>query len=132
MMIIARTLAVLSILLTLVAIEVIGVHYVQIGFEATAFFGFYSLSLATVTALLAIVIASVRARAGKRAGFRFTVLLSGMSLFGLVALLSLVTLITYVESRRHARIGSGPDIRQFASSQSPGFRLLSNQGSSGA
>ncbi len=35
MLIIARTLAVLSVLLTLVAIEIVHVQYLPIGFEAT-------------------------------------------------------------------------------------------------
>jgi hypothetical protein len=106
MMIIARTLAVLSGLLTLVAIEIIGVGYFRIGFEATGVFGGYSLLLATVTAVSAIVIASVRARSGKKAGFAFTVLLSGMSLFALAALVTFVTLRNYIDARRHARFGS--------------------------
>jgi hypothetical protein len=87
MLIIAQTLAVLSILFTLVAIEIVGLQYLPIGFEATGVFGGYSLLLGTVTAISAIVIVSVRARSGKRAGFSFTVLLSGISLLCLVALM---------------------------------------------
>jgi len=79
-LIIARTLAVLSVLSTLVAIEIVHVQYLQIGFEATAFFGFYSFVLATVTALSALLIVYVRARSGEKAGLFFTVLLSGISL----------------------------------------------------
>jgi len=87
MLIIARTLVVLSILFTLVAIEIVDLQYLPIGFEATGVFGGYSLLLATMTAISAIVIVSVRARSGKRAGFSFTVLLSGISLLCMVALM---------------------------------------------
>ena len=93
MLIIARTLAVLSVLLTLVAIEIIGLQYLPIGFEATGVFGGLSFWLAIVTALSAIVIVSVLARSGKRAGFSFTVLLSGISLLGLAALAAVSTYI---------------------------------------
>jgi hypothetical protein len=88
MLIIARTLAVLSVLLTLVAIEIIGVQYVPIGFEATGVFGGYSFLLATVAAVSALVIAIVRRRLGKRAGSSSIVVLSGISLLGLVTLLA--------------------------------------------
>jgi hypothetical protein len=97
MLIIARTLAVLSVLFTLVAIEIIGLQYLPIGFEATGVFGSYSYLLATVTALSAIVIVSVRARSGNRAGFSFTVLLSGMSLLGLAALAAVTTWIVTMQ-----------------------------------
>jgi hypothetical protein len=88
MLIIAQTLAVFSALFTLAAIEIIGLQYLPIGFEATGVFGGYSLLLATATAILAIVIVSVRARSGRRAGFSFTVLLSGISLLCLAVLVS--------------------------------------------
>ena len=88
MLIIARTLAVLSVLLTLVAIEIIAVQYLPIGFEATGVLGGYSIILATVTALSALVIVSVRARSGKRAGFSSAVLLSGISLLGVATLVA--------------------------------------------
>jgi len=91
MLIIARTLAVLSVLFTLVAIEIIGVRYLPIGFEATGVFGGYSLLLAIVTALSAIVIVSLLARSGKRSGSSLTVLLSSISLFGLAALVAVTT-----------------------------------------
>jgi len=97
MLIIARTLAVVSVLFTLVAIEIIGLHYVPIGFEATGVFGGYSFLLATVTALSALVIVSVRARLGKRAGFSFTVLLSGISLLGLAVLAAVTTWIVTMQ-----------------------------------
>jgi hypothetical protein len=98
MSIIARTLAVLSVLLTLVAIEIVHVQYLQIGFEATAVFGFYSLVLATVTALSALVIANVRARSGKRAGFSSTVVLSGISLLYVATLLAVGLAASLLES----------------------------------
>src|SRR5215467_9434370 len=60
MLFIARVLAVLSVLLTLVAIEIIGVQYLPIGFEATGVFGGYSFILAAVTALSALVIVEQR------------------------------------------------------------------------
>ena len=88
MLIIARMLAVLSVLFTLAAIEIIGLQYLPIGFEATGVLGGLSFWLAIVTALSAIVIVSVRARLGKRAGFSFTVLLSGISLLGLATLVA--------------------------------------------
>jgi hypothetical protein len=93
MLIIAQTLSVLSVLFTLVAIEIIGLQYLPIGFEATGVFGGYSYLLATVTALSAIVIVSVRPRPARRAGFSFTVLLSGISLLGLAALAAVTTYI---------------------------------------
>jgi hypothetical protein len=68
-LIIARTLAVLSVLFTLAAIEIIGLQYLPIGFEATGVFGGFSFLLATVTALLALVIVIVRSRLGRRGGF---------------------------------------------------------------
>ena len=88
MLIIARALAVLSVLLTLVAIEIIGLQYVPIGSEATGVFGVYSFLLATVAAVSALVIAIVRGRSGKRAGSSSIVVLSGISLLGLVTLLA--------------------------------------------
>ena len=89
---IARTLAVLSLLFTLAAIEIIGLQYLPIGFEATGVFGGYSLLLATVTSLAAIAIVGVRARAGQRAGLSFTLLLSGASLLGLAVLIAVTIL----------------------------------------
>jgi hypothetical protein len=91
MLVMARMLAVLSLLFTLVAIEIIGLQYLPIGFEATGVLGGYSLLLATLSALSAIVIVSLRARSGNRAGFSFTVLLSGISLLGLAALVAVTT-----------------------------------------
>ena len=88
MLIIARALAVLSVLLTLVAIEIIGLQYVPIGSEATGVFGFNSFLLATVAAVSALVIAIVRRRSGKRAGSSSIAVLSGISLLGLVTLLA--------------------------------------------
>ena len=76
MLIIARTLAVVSVLFTLVAIEIIGLQYVPIGFEATGVFGVYSFLLATVAAVSALVIAIVRGRSGKSAGSSSIVVLS--------------------------------------------------------
>ena len=97
MLIIARTLAGLSVLFTLAAIEIIGLQYLPIGFEATGVFGGYSVMLATVTALSAIVIVSVRRRSGKRAGISFIVLLSGISLLGLAVLVAVTTLIVVMQ-----------------------------------
>jgi hypothetical protein len=97
MLIIARTLAVLSVLFTLAAIEIIGLQYLPIGFEATGVLGGLSFWLAIVTALSAIAIVSVRARLGKRAGFSFTVLLSGISLLGLAALAAVTTWIVTMQ-----------------------------------
>jgi hypothetical protein len=88
MLIIARTLAVLSLLLTLVAIEIIGEQYAPIGFEATGVFGGYSFLLATVAAVSALVIAIVRGRSGEKTDFSSIVVLSGISLLGLVTLLA--------------------------------------------
>jgi len=88
MLIIARTLAVLSVLFTLAAIEIIVVRYLPIGFEATLVFGGYSVIIAAVAALLALMIVSVRALSGKRAGLSSTVLLSGISLLGVATLVA--------------------------------------------
>ena len=82
MLIVARALAVLSILLTVAAIAIWGVRYLLIGFEATGVLGGYSFLLATVAAISALAIAIARARSGKRAGFSSIVLLSGISLLG--------------------------------------------------
>jgi hypothetical protein len=88
MLIIARTLVVLSVLLTLVAIETWRVHYLPIGFEATGVFSFYSFILATVTALSALVIVAVRVRSGTRAGFALVSACSGICLLVLAVLLA--------------------------------------------
>jgi hypothetical protein len=69
MLFIARTLAVLSVLFTLVAVEIIGLRYVPIGFEATGVFGGFSFLLATGTALSALMLVVVRLRLGRRGGF---------------------------------------------------------------
>jgi hypothetical protein len=69
-LIIARTFAGLSVLFTLAAIEIIGLQYLPIGFEATLVLGGYSFWLATVTALLALAIVFVRSRLGRRGGFQ--------------------------------------------------------------
>ena len=86
MLIIARILAALSVLLTLVAIEIIGLQYLPIGFEATGVFGGASFFLATVTAVSALVIAVLRGRSTRKAGFSTIVALTGMALLGLVTL----------------------------------------------
>ena len=82
---------------TLSAIEIIGLQYLPIGFEATGVLGGLSFWLAIVTALSAIVIVSVRAGLGKRAGFSFTVRLSGISLLGLAALAAVTTWIVTMQ-----------------------------------
>jgi len=88
MLIVARTLAVLSVLFILAAIEIVVVRYLPIGYEATLAFGGYAVILAAVAALLALMIVSVRALSGKRAGLSSTVLLSGISLLGAATLVA--------------------------------------------
>jgi hypothetical protein len=88
MLITARTLAVLSALLSLVAIEIIGLQYLPIGFEATGVVGGYAFLLATVTAVSALLIAMLRRRSGQEAGISSIEVLSGMSLLGLITLLA--------------------------------------------
>jgi len=87
-LIIARTLAVLSVLFTLAAIEIIGLQYLPIGFEATGVFGGYSFLLATVTALLALVIVIVRLRLGRRGGFALVAVSCATCLLTLALLLA--------------------------------------------
>lgn len=88
----AQTLAVLSILSTLAVVEIWGVQYRPIGFEATLVLGGYCLWLALVSAVSALVIASVRARSGKRADFFLIALLSSLSLLGLASLFVMMLL----------------------------------------
>lgn len=97
MLIIARTLAVLSVLSTLVAIEVLQVQYLRIGFEATSFFGFYSVVLATATALSALALVYQRARSGKKAGIFLTVLLAGISLLYVATLTAIGLAVTLLD-----------------------------------
>jgi hypothetical protein len=88
MLIIARTLAVLSVLLTLAAIEILRLQYLPIGFEATLVFGGYSFWLAIVTAVSALVIVTVLARLGRRAGFALVAVSSAICLLVLAALIA--------------------------------------------
>jgi len=88
MLIIARTLVVLSVLLTLAAIEIWRVQYFPIGFEATGVLGFYSFVLATVTALSALVIAAVRVGSGKRTGLALVAVSSALCLLVLAGLIA--------------------------------------------
>jgi hypothetical protein len=88
MLFIARTLAVLSVLFTLVAIEIIGLQYLPIGFEATGVFGGFSFLLATVTALSALVIVIVRSRLGRRGGFALVAVSCATCLLALAFLLA--------------------------------------------
>jgi len=88
MLIIARTLVVLSVLLTLAAIEIWGVRYFRIGFEATGVLGLYSFVLATAAALLALVIAAVHVRSGKRTGFASVAVASAICLLALAVLVA--------------------------------------------
>jgi hypothetical protein len=88
MLFIARTLAVLSALFTLAAIEIIGVGYLPIGFEATGVLGSFSFLLATVTALSALVIVTVRSRLGRRGGFALIAISCATCLLALAFLLA--------------------------------------------
>src|SRR5215475_3898806 len=83
MLIVARMLAVLSVLFTLMAIEIWGVQYLPIGFEATLVLGGYAFWLGIMSAVSAVAIAVVRARSGKRREFSFIVLPSVVALLGL-------------------------------------------------
>jgi hypothetical protein len=88
MLAIARTLSVLSAVLTVTfAVVIIGSgrwQLFRLGFEGYGVAGGYSFSLAAFAALLALVIAIVRARLGKRAGFAQVALTSVISLLVLV------------------------------------------------
>src|SRR5262245_24027983 len=88
MLIIARTLAVLSVLLTLAVIEILRLGYLPIGFEATLVLGGYSFWLAIVTAVSALVIVIVRARLGRRAGFAPVAFSCAVCLLALALLLA--------------------------------------------
>jgi len=88
MLFIARTLAVLSFLLTLVAIEIISLQYLPIGFEATGVFGGYSFLLATVTALSALAIVIERSRLGRSGGLALVAVSCSTCLLALALLLA--------------------------------------------
>ena len=86
MLFIARALAVLSVLFTIVAIEIIGVQYLPIGFGATGLFGGVFLLLATVTALSVLVI--VRWRLGRSGGLALVAVSCSTCLVALALLLA--------------------------------------------
>ncbi|UPJ53476.1 hypothetical protein IVB30_20455 [Bradyrhizobium sp. 200] len=87
-LIVARTLSVLSILMTAAAIDSWYIHYLPWGSEGTGFVALISFLLASLFALSALVVAVVRARSGASAGRSQVVLLSGISLVGLAALVA--------------------------------------------
>ena len=88
MLIIARTLVVLSVLWGLAAFEIWRVQYFPIGFEATGVFGLYSFVVATAAALAALVIAAVHVRSRKRAGFAPVAVSSAICLLVLAILIT--------------------------------------------
>jgi len=88
MLIVARTLSVLSVLLTVVAIETVRLHYLPIGFEATGVVAGYSVIVTVLFSLAALVIVIVRARSGSRTGHAPVVLLSTISLLVLAVLIA--------------------------------------------
>ncbi len=69
MLAVARTLSLLSVLLTVLAIDSVRVHLLPLGFEATGYVAGLSFYSAVLFALLALVIVVRRARSGARAGF---------------------------------------------------------------
>jgi hypothetical protein len=83
---VARTLAVVSLLLAGVAIDAWRMHRVPWGFEATGYVALFSFVFTGLSALSAVVIATVRLRSGMRAGLFPVVLLSAVSLLSLLAL----------------------------------------------
>jgi hypothetical protein len=87
-LIVARTLSVLSVLMTVAAIDSWHVHYLLWGFEGTGYVAFISVVFAGLFALLALVIAVLRARSGTRAGFAQVLLLSAVSLLALGVLIA--------------------------------------------
>jgi hypothetical protein len=88
MLIVARTLAVLSILMTVAAIDSVYVHLLPWGFEGTGFVAFFSLLFAILFAFSALVIAAVRARSGAKAGLFQVTLLSAISLLAMAVLVA--------------------------------------------
>ncbi len=95
MLTVARTLSVLSAVLTVVfTVVVIGAGRLQflrpLGFEGVGIVAGLSYTLAALAALLALVIVIVRVRWGMRAGFAQVALISGISLLvlGFLALAS--------------------------------------------
>jgi hypothetical protein len=88
MLFISRTLTVLSVLFTLVAIEIIGLRYLPIGFEATGVLGGFAFLLAIVTALSAVVIVIVRSRLGRSGGFALVAVSCATCLIVLALLLA--------------------------------------------
>ena len=69
MLAVARTLSLLSVLLTVLAIDSVRVHLLPLGFEATGYVAGLSFYSAVLFALHALVIVVPRARSGARAGF---------------------------------------------------------------
>jgi len=91
MLTVARTLSVLSAALTvLLAVTAIGagrLHLLQLAFEATGVLGRVSFTPAVLVALIALVLAVVRVRLGRREELAQVVLISAFSMLvlGVVA-----------------------------------------------
>ena len=88
MLIVARMLSVLSVLMTVAAIDSWYVHFLPWGFEGTGYVAFFSLVIASLFALSALMIALVRARSGARERFFQVVLFSAISLLVQAALVA--------------------------------------------
>src|SRR6266852_4895972 len=83
---VARTLSLLSVLLTVLAIDSVRVHLLPLGFEATGYVAGLSFYSAVLFALLALVIVVRRARSGARAGFALVAVTSVICLLVLAVL----------------------------------------------
>jgi hypothetical protein len=88
MLAVARTLSVLSVLLSVVAIDSWRVHFLPWGFEGTGYVAGISFVLPVLFSLAALVIVAVLAHSGTRVGFAQVVLLSVISLLALAALVA--------------------------------------------
>jgi len=87
-LIVARTLSVLSVLMTVAAIDSWYVHFFPWGFEGTGYVAFSSFLFASLFALSTLVVAAVRARSGAKAGLSQVALLSAISLLALATLVA--------------------------------------------
>ncbi len=93
MLIVARTLSMLSVLLTVLAVDVWRVHLLtgSLGFEAAGFVAGLSFLPAALFAFLALVIVVRRARSGARTGFALVAVPSAVCLLILAVIFAEMT-----------------------------------------
>lgn len=87
MLILARTLSVLSLVLTALAIDSWRLHILPLGFEGTGYVAGSSLVLAVLASLTALAIVLVHPKS--RSGRALVVLLTGISLLALAVLVAI-------------------------------------------